>query len=349
MIALHPRSPRVSRVAAAALLLVLAACQASVSPSGSPNPSAEGTASSAPTATPDPLDAVRRHTEELRSAPGFAEFQVAGSPDWSVVADDGVWIGNWDTQRLHLLDPVSNSFTSFVPGFGPCNGLAIGFGSLWSADCAGSRMVRVDPATGQAQASIPSSFASEGEGLTAVGEGFVWFIGDPGELVIVDPATNAASSMPVPTGSTSVTVGFGSVWVADPAGGQIVRIDPAARQVVDTIDVGGAPRFLAAGEGAVWALNQADGTVARIDPDDNSVITIDAASPGQGGCIATGAGAVWTTTFDRPLTRIDATTDEVTAQYGGGQNGDCVIVGFDSVWLSNLRTGTVWRIPLPLP
>jgi len=138
MIALHPRSPRVSRVAAAALLLVLAACQASVSPSGSPNPSAEGTASSAPTATPDPLDAVRRHTEELRSAPGFAEFQVAGSPDWSVVADDGVWIGNWDTQRLHLLDPVSNSFTSFVPGFGPCNGLAIGFGSLWSADCAGS-------------------------------------------------------------------------------------------------------------------------------------------------------------------------------------------------------------------
>ena len=61
--------------------------------------------------------------------------------------------------------------------------------------------------------------------------------------------------------------------------------------------------------------------------------------------IAAGGGSVWTTTFDRPLSRIDATTNRVLEQYVGGQGGDSVSYGFGSVWLTNLRTGTIWRIP----
>ena len=86
--------------------------------------------------------------------------------------------------------------------------------------------------------------------------------------------------------------------------------------------------------------------MARIDPASATVAaTILVDSAGFGGDIAAGGGSVWATTFDRPLSRIDATTNEVVEQYVGGQGGDSVSYGFGSVWLTNLRTGTIWRIP----
>ena len=44
-----------------------------------------------------------------------------------------------------------------------------------------------------------------------------------------------------------------------------------------------------------------------------------------------------------PLTRIDADSDTVTEQFVG-EGGDCLSVGFGSVWLSNRVLGDVWRI-----
>jgi len=76
----------------------------------------------------------------------------------------------------------------------------------------------------------------------------------------------------------------------------------------------------------------------------NSVTsTIEAASPGDGGCIAAGLGAIWVTIPGAPLTRIDPGTDTVTSRFVG-HGGDCLSVGFGSVWLSNHDLGNVWRI-----
>ncbi len=225
--------------------------------------------------------------------------------------------------------------------------MAAGFGSLWAADCGGSRLVRLDLVSGAITGQLPTTVGSGGEGLTGLGEGYVWMIGTPGSLIAVDPATvQVVATIAVPIGAVSVAVGFGAVWVADPSAGTVLRIDPSSRAVTATIGVGGEPRFLVAGEGAVWVLNQADGRVARIDPASATVAaTILVDSAGFGGDIAAGGGSVWTTTFDRPLSRIDATTNRVLEQYVGGQGGDSVSYGFGSVWLTNLRTGTIWRIP----
>jgi virginiamycin B lyase len=103
--------------------------------------------------------------------------------------------------------------------------------------------------------------------------------------------------------------------------------------------------FLATGEGGIWVLNQGDGTVSRIDPTmDQVVATIDARSPGDGGCIATGEGSVWVTIPGAPLTRIDPATNAVETRFVGG-GGDCLSVAFGSVWLSNHQWGNVWRLP----
>ena len=79
-----------------------------------------------------------------------------------------------------------------------------------------------------------------------------------------------AATIPLGQGPRSLTIGFGSVWVAT-ADGTVVQVDPKAEQVV------GAPiRFsradpdanltLRAGAGALFVLDGSAGTLTRIDP-----------------------------------------------------------------------------------
>ena len=133
-----------------------------------------------------------------------------------------------------------------------------------------------------------------------------------------------------------------------PPGGSVknlvTRVDAATNHVAATIPVGPKPRFLAAGLGAVWILNQGDGTVSRIDPASNKVVaTIALETPGNGGDIAIGAGAVWVTNLGTPLSRIDPATNQVTAQFVGA-GGDALRVGLGSVWLCSFGLQQVWRI-----
>ncbi len=98
------------------------------------------------------------------------------------------------------------------------------------------------------------------------------------------------------------------------------------------------------GEGAIWTLNQGVGSVSRIDPQTNKVTaTIEVGVPGSGGDIAVGEGSVWVTAFEYPLSRIDPVTNKVVQQFTG-VGGDAVRFGLGSVWLSNLKAQTVWRL-----
>ena len=73
------------------------------------------------------------------------------------------------------------------------------------------------------------------------------------------------SVIPVLPHSYCAAFSDGYVWITNsgPAGdaspGSVQRIDPATDEVVATVPVGPAPRFLAAGEGAAWTLNWGTG------------------------------------------------------------------------------------------
>ena len=54
----------------------------------------------------------------------------------------------------------------------------------------------------------------------------------------------------------------GAAWVTNADADSVSRIDPATKQVVDTIDVGSQPSGIAVGNGAVWVANSLDGTVS---------------------------------------------------------------------------------------
>ena len=65
--------------------------------------------------------------------------------------------------------------------------------------------------------------------------------------------------------------------------------------------------------------------------------------PGAEGAIAIGQGSVWVTLPGFPITRIDPGTDRVVQQFYG-EGGGAIQVGLNSVWLSNLKEKTLWRL-----
>jgi virginiamycin B lyase len=291
------------------------------------------------------LASVQQPISELE--PQAIVIKVGGAPhapDWQADGFGSVWVSNEPRGLVQRIDTASNELVAAIPVKTPCAGMGAGFSSVWVPDCKDGLIARIDPSTDAIVAKIHTPIATD-EGLIGVGEGGVWLLQTPTTLVMIDPTTNKITEhIHVSPGSQAAVVGFGSVWVASSTSDSVDRVDPSTGKVIDTIAVGPSPRFLVAGEGGVWVLNQGDGTVTHIDPSTNDVkATIVAQSSGDGGCIAAGLGAVWTTIPGAPLTRIDPTMDEVTEQFIG-QGGDCLSVADGSLWLSNHDFGNVWRI-----
>ncbi len=167
-----------------------------------------------------------------------------------------------------------------------------------------------------------------------------------GELTRIDAATNKViAKISIPAGSFNPLFASGVVWVSSNTGNALVRVDPATNKVASSTPIGPKPRFLAYGAGSIWVLNQGDGTVSRIDAKSSKLLaTIHAGIPGHGGEIAFGGGSAWATETEFPLTRIDAKTNKVIAQWHGA-GGDSVRYAFGTVWLTDLKGGKIWRIP----
>ena len=285
---------------------------------------------------------------DIASLAPIATFPVEGHPDWMAVTGDAVWVTSSSANHVVRLDAKTNKPDKIVTVAKPCAGLAIDFGSLWIPSCGDHAVIRVDAESGAPQA-IVSAGPADSEGGIAVGAGSVWIVTTKeSDLARIDPATNSVSAhIRIPPGSFNPIFANGSIWVSSNAGGTLVRVDPATNKVVSETPVGPMPRFLTVGAGSIWVLNQGDGTIARVDAETGTrTALISAGIPGEGGEIAFGAGAVWTTVFDFPITRVDPATNTVTSQWHG-VGGDSIRVAHGSIWLTSLMGAKVWRLPLP--
>jgi virginiamycin B lyase len=207
---------------------------------------------------------------------------------------------------------------------------------------------RLDAETGRLQAKVAVGPADD-EGGIAVGAGSVWIVtSKEGDLVRIDPATNAVKVyVRIPAGSFNPVFANGFLWITCNANNTLVRVDPATNRVSGESPVGPRPRFLTVGGGSLWVLNQGDGTIARIDASTGKRTAFIAAGiPGEGGEITFGAGAVWATVFGYPITRIAPETNTVVGQWHGS-GGDSIRIGHGSLWLTDLKGAKVWRLPLP--
>lgn len=284
---------------------------------------------------------------EMTTITPLAIFDAgSGAPDWQVLTDDSVWVSNGPLNSVHRLDAKTNKISATIAvGKKPCSGLTAAFGSVWVPSCGDKTLGRIDVSSNTLTATLPITPA-ESEGGIAASEDAVWLVTDAaGKLSRIDPKTNTVAALiDVPAGSASVIYADGAVWVTTPSANLLTRVDAKTNDVTDSITVGAGPRFETFGAGSIWTLNQKDGTISRVDTKTRKVTaTVEAGLIGTGGEIGFGLGHVWATLFQIPITEIDPASNAVVRQWTG-EGGDSIRAGHGSVWLSNLRAHTVWRI-----
>jgi DNA-binding SARP family transcriptional activator/ABC-type branched-subunit amino acid transport system substrate-binding protein len=196
---------------------------------------------------------------------------------------------------------------------------------------------RIDPRTNRVVAGVAGVQAV----TIAAGEGEVWIVNDGGEVVEIDPRTNAASK-PIPVAAESLTalaVGAGAVWVADPVGGSVWRIDPDPDPILRTIPLDVGVGGVAFGEGAVWATNEISDEVYRIDPDTNEARVVSRMAAPRG--IAVGKGGVWVTSAGPPSAEEALSASSCSEVFYGAPGSPRFLIASDLPLQGSARPATL--------
>jgi YVTN family beta-propeller protein len=291
-----------------------------------------------------------------------ATITVGGSPVDVAIAPNGVWVTNWNDNTLSRIDPATSQVLQTLPltltgNAGPF-AIAFGDGSLWvtttiewddSDNLLPASLVRVNPVTGQQQATVP---IGRGAYDVEVSPGAVWVTAYEDNAVLrVDTATNTvAATIPVPGRPVGVAFGAGSLWVSS-EDGKVARIDPATNSIVTTIQTQDTGGYVAFGGGAVWVTNagykgQADGMLTRIDPATNGV-TASVTVGTYPWSLAYAGGSVWVGLRDTAtVVRVSATTNAVLNRVTVDDNVDSIAATDHAVWAvhPDPKPGVVTRI-----
>jgi YVTN family beta-propeller protein len=150
-----------------------------------------------------------------------------GGPAHMASGAGSVWVGVPDIGAVVRIDAAANRVRSAkVASGGLCGDLALAPNAVWVAGggCAVG-ITRVDPSTGRTAATLVGG--DEVAGL-ALGGGGLWYTTLTGNVVgRIDTVTNTVVARVEVRGTPrSLGVGFGSVWVADPALKAVLELRP---------------------------------------------------------------------------------------------------------------------------
>jgi peptide/nickel transport system substrate-binding protein len=164
-------------------------------------------------------------------------------------------------------------------GVGP-SGLAYEDGAIWVTNAVAGTLSRLDAGTGRVTRTFP---VASGVSQIAAGFGRLWLVSpSSGALFDLDPGSGTFDRVGVGVEPAAVTVGSDAVWVANRADGTISKVDPHAREVVDTVNVGTQPDAVVAGPAEIWVANAGADTLMKIDPSDDTVVrTVRLGNPPQ--------------------------------------------------------------------
>jgi streptogramin lyase len=215
---------------------------------------------------------------------------------------------------------------------------------VWLADPEAGTLTRIDLASRERVVTRPFGRGGEPTAIALDGERAWVVANDRGQVTAVTADTGRLLGRVTVAslGLADVEAAFGSVWVATGEAGTVVRVDPRSRRVVARIPVGFA-NDLARDDSSLWVDLGDDDAVRRVDP-----VTNEPGRPHRhGGAFAIAAGfeSVWATSYPRPIvTRLDATTGEVTGRVRVRRDPKGIAVGAGSVWVVNAGDCSVTRI-----
>jgi YVTN family beta-propeller protein len=145
---------------------------------------------------------------------------------------------------------------------------------------------------------------------------------------------------------SGLTVGIGSIWVANTGDETVMRIDPRSGEVVGRpIGVGEDPRLLAFAGDALWSASFDGDDILRINPRNSAVearIRVGDSPVGM----AVAPGAVWVANHDDDtVVRVDPATNTLVGRpIRVGQGPSALAWSEGAVWVSNVEDDTVSRV-----
>jgi hypothetical protein len=285
----------------------------------------------------------------------IARFALTGQPDWLGSDDRYVYVKE-DSGDVDAINPQTNRITWRVSvGTGLCQGLGVGFGSVWACAPSGTDdtddVVRVDPATHRVTGRWKVGKTPR-QGRLVVGFGRVWVIRSTtagSSLVGIDPSTGKPDA-PIPLGMLAVELTSDDhlIWAVSSVTGQVVGVDTAQRKVVRRVDgLGrpGGPSLITVGAGKLlWVSGES--ATAGIDRDSGRVVVkVAQGAKGLGGLAAT-RNDLWLHAGDPFLTRINPATGQAVERITAPDlpNPGDVLFAFGSLWASANNQATLVRL-----
>jgi predicted Ser/Thr protein kinase len=285
---------------------------------------------------------VRRPRRRLGAAAVLAGVAAAAAIVAAVLLGGGGGTAIARTDSLVRLDPGGGGRLSggVAVGARPTAVTVCG-GSVWVTTGTGT-VFEIEPKTLAAHRvhvqGTPTDVANVGD-LAAV------VSGPPERVTMVDAEFGQISNVvDVPAGRAPATaVAFGrDVWIANPGGRRLERLDPPYTAVAATVPLPGAPRLIARGEGAIWAVGGR--TLWRVDPSARRPVA-SIRLPFAPRAIDAGSGGVWLADPSRGVVvRVDPASGRPTKSIEVGRGPQAIAVGADGIWVANEADGTVSRI-----
>lgn len=267
-----------------------------------------------------------------------AQVPVGGRPVAIATGLGAVWVADRDDATVLRIDARTRRVTRTI-GLGiEVSDLAVGEDSVWVAGGNDSVVVRLSP-RGEIRATIEIPPVRElgGNIVTAVtvGGGAAWAVSAAG-LSRID-GRNPRPGEPihigeVPVSAVAAVATSNAVWVVV-RNSTVVRVAPAYRATIATLQFGDFLTNIDAGKGEVWVMDDTQGTAWRIDP-----VTSRAAGSvrtGRGSFdVVVGDGAVWTANpLDGTVSRIDPRTERVVARVRLGHSPVAIAADYGAVWV----------------
>jgi len=139
-----------------------------------------------------------------------------------------------------------------------------------------------------------------------------------------------------------VAIGGRWLWVTAPELGYLLRIDPDSGDLLQKIDVGGAPAAIALGGGRVWVADADGAGVTAVNAEGGRVVRRGIGTHAAPLRLAVGAGGLWVSSASTgTLRRVDLSTMRPGRGILVGRGPAGVTVAHGLVWIANTRGDTV--------
>lgn len=335
---------RLHRIATLVAVLAVGTGGCGSSSGGSPAAPDTSRTSAAATAPPGPADFPPADGEIVRRI----KAKVGTAPSGVVTGFGSVWAVEHRSGRISRIDPDTGSIVKSWKIRGAIGHVEVAptitrSGVVLCLLDGLGRIVRVDPATNRmTTARVNCETATSGPLGT-------WVVGD-GKARRIDPATLAVlRSIPLPEdGGGQVVEADGSLWVQGFDGGDVYRIDPASGRTVKHWAFGRTGPTLATDGQRVFAANPDTDVVYALDSRTNQVARHRHTAGSDDGdpLLTYGLGALWLSTNNGGLARVNPRTLEITAsvQLAATDYAGQLGTGFGAIWYPTFGGDTVLEV-----